>query len=189
MGRLFDTWTSRLSRALAVIGLLAVVGPAALEYYRDASTVVKIVIGLGIALLIASAVLEARSRALGSTTEALRDANARVTGFLRARAARAGGDPAVPADQDWQRTHHGGEEHRSETIALYYELLQRLVLDVLDRPRVAKHITREQRRFAQQPRSVDDIWATAELLSATNRAIQKIEDPAYQRPYSYEDRA
>jgi hypothetical protein len=190
MGKYFDTWiASRLSGLVGLIGLLLVLGPAVVGYYRDASTAVKVVIAVGVALLITAAILEIYRRSVVSATTALRDASARVTDFLRARAARAGGEPSVSADLDWQRHHHGGEEHQHETVALYYESYRRLVLDALDRPQVAKHITRDQRRFAQQPRNVEDIWATAELLSATNRAIQKLTDPAYDQPYAYEDRA
>jgi hypothetical protein len=188
MGKFFDTYVSRFLGLVALIGFIVALTPAGLAYFHDASAIERGVILVGVGLMVTAGVLELRKLWFVSTTEALRDANGRVTTFLRARAARAGGNPAVPADEDWLRTHHGDAEYQGETLALYYDALQRVVLDALDRPRVKKHLTLDQRRFAQQPRSVDDIWATAELLSATNRAIQGITDPAYDGPYAYEDR-
>jgi hypothetical protein len=189
VGKLFDTWIgSRLSGAVTLIGVVLVVGPASLAYYRDASTAVKVVIAFGLVLIAVGVVLEWRKRVTGGATMGLRDASARVTDFLRARAARAGGEPAAEDGGDWLRHHHGDAAYQRETVALYYDLHRRVVLDALDRPRVAKEITQHQRRFVQQPRTVEDIWATAELLSATYRTIKRITDPAYLTPYDYSDR-
>ena len=183
-----DSWVSRVSGWWALVGVLFVAGPAVVAYLRGASDTERVIIGVGLALIVLVALAQLRKRAFVSATGALRDANGRVTRFLRGRAALAPGDSPASTDEDWLRKHHGDDQYQRETVSEYYALHQKAVLDALDLPGVREHIKTEDRRFAQQPRTVEDIWTIAELLSAANRDIQGNRDPAYDRPYAYEDR-